>query len=88
MLNGNPNKKPLPKSIKLKQGKILKAIDMVTQTKPKTNRKEQAERIREYLKWNWQSSDREIARQLGTSHPTIAKYRQELETEGQILPRF
>lgn len=34
-----------------------------------------------------QRSDSEIAKHVGVTHPTVAKYREELETAGEVLPQ-
>lgn len=45
---------------------------------------EKREVVREWLRRHPQQSDREVARQTETSHPTVARIREELEREGEI----
>lgn len=41
--------------------------------------------IQEQLKETPERSDRQIARELGVSNPTVSKYRQEMENDGELL---
>lgn len=41
--------------------------------------------IQEQLKETPERSDRQIARELGVSNPTVSKYRQEMENDGKLL---
>lgn len=60
-----------------------------TNDKQKLSRVEKAEEVRDALRDNGLSmSDREIAKQCGTSNVTVSKYRKQLEQAGEILLRI
>jgi ParB-like chromosome segregation protein Spo0J len=48
--------------------------------------KERRDRLAEFVKANLKKSDRQLAKEAGTTHPTIAKARKHAEATGKALP--
>jgi hypothetical protein len=51
---------------------------------PLPNREQKKQIIVDYLRENMEYSDNYIGKQIGVSPTTIAKYRRQLESQGQI----